>query len=179
MYKFLFSFICCFSLSLLSFNLIGQVKSTDAFKQFLPSGYVIQDQIFGDLNNDQVNDCVLLIKGTNAENIVESNSGEKLDRNRRGLVVLINRNNKYEVVVKNYQCFSSENEDGGIYFPPELSIDIKKNKLNVHYAHGRYGYWQYMFRYQNAGFELIGRNSRNLFGLKYCPFGRQILSKFL
>jgi hypothetical protein len=161
MYKIIFSFICFFSLSVHSFNLKGQVKSPDFFKQFLPSGYIIQVQIFGDLNNDQVNDCVLLIKGTDNANIVETDSGEKLDRNRRGIVVLLNRNNKYEVVAKNYQCFSSENEDGGVYFPPELTIEIKKNKLNVHYAHGRYGYWQYMFRYQNANFELIGYDISN------------------
>ena len=46
-------------------------------------------------------------------------------------------------------------------YPVSSSIEIKKNKLNVHYAHGRYGYWQYMFRYQNADFELIGYDISN------------------
>ena len=31
---------------------------------------------------------------------------------------------------------SSENEDGGVCFAPELWLEIKNNVLDVHYAHG-------------------------------------------
>jgi hypothetical protein len=63
------------------------------------------------------------------------------------------------VVTKNYDCFSSGNEDGGVYFAPELSIEIDKGNLYIHYSHGRYGYWRYTFRLQNSDFELIGYDS--------------------
>lgn len=34
------------------------------------------------------------------------------------------------------------------------SLEINKGKLYVHYAHGRYGYWRYTFRFRNRDFEL-------------------------
>jgi hypothetical protein len=86
--------------------------------------------------------------------------------------VLLNRKGKYEIAVKNYNCFSSENEDGGVYMPPDLSVEIKKNNLCVHYGHGRYGYWRYTFRFQNSDFELIGYDSgdRSSFESDYVTF---------
>ena len=53
-------------------------------------------------------------------------------------------------------CFSSDNEDGGVYFAPELTVEIKKGNLLINYDHGRYGSWKYTFRYQKNNFELIG-----------------------
>lgn len=123
---------------------------------FLPLGYTIFEKIFGDLNKDGVEDCVLMIKGTDINKIITDENHGRLDRNRRGVIVLFNMNGRYELVVGNYDCFSSESEDGGVYYAPELSIEINKGNLYVHYAHGRYGYWKYTFRFQNSGFELIG-----------------------
>ncbi len=123
---------------------------------FVPKGYVIFEQIKGDLNNDGIDDCVLIIKGTDKSKFVMHETFGELDRNRRGIIVLFNKKDYYELVAKNYDCFSSENEDGGLYFAPELSIKIEKGKLYLHYGHGRYGYWRYTFRHQNSDFELIG-----------------------
>lgn len=137
-------------------TVFGQVKQKQNPSDFLPKGYVIFEKINGDLNKDGVEDCVLIIKGTDTSKIITDEYRGKLDRNRRGIIVLFDKNDHYELAVKNYNCFSSENEDGGVYFPPELSIEIKKGNLLVHYGHGRYGYWQYTFRYQNSNFKLIG-----------------------
>jgi hypothetical protein len=123
---------------------------------FLPKGFVVFEKINGDLNKDGVEDCVLIIKGTDKNQVLTDEYRGQLDRNRRGIIVLFNKNDHYELAVKNYDCFSSENEDGGGYFAPELSIEIKKGNLIVHYGHGRYGNWKYTFRYQNSDFELIG-----------------------
>lgn len=126
---------------------------------FIPKGYVIFDTIYGDLNKDGSEDCALVIKGTDKSKVIKDDYRGQLDRNRRGIIVLFNKNNSYELAVKNYDCFSSENEDGGVYFAPELSVEIEKGKLNIHYGHGRYGYWSYTFRFQNNDFELIGYDS--------------------
>ncbi len=123
---------------------------------FIPKNYVSFDTIYGDLNKDGLEDCVLIIKGTDKSKIIEHEYRGKLDRNRRGIIVLFNKNKGYELAVENYDCFSSENEEGGVYFAPELSVEIDKAKLHVSYGHGRYGYWSYMFRFQNNDFELIG-----------------------
>jgi len=135
----------------------GKKNPTD----FLPKGFVIFQKITGDLNKDGLEDCVLIIKGTDKNQIISDEYRGQLDRNRRGIIVLFNKGGQFELAVTNYNCFSSENEDGGVYFPPELSIEIRNGNLFIHYAHGRYGYWQYNFRYQNSDFELIGYEARN------------------
>jgi len=123
---------------------------------FLPRGYVMFDTITGDLNKDGVEDCILMIKGTDKTKIIDHEYRGRLDRNRRGIIVLLNNNNGYEVAVKNYDCFSSENEEGGVYYAPELDIEVNKGNLLVNYRHGRYGYWFYTFRLKNNDMELIG-----------------------
>ncbi|MCF6350849.1 MAG: hypothetical protein L3J23_07455 [Flavobacteriaceae bacterium] len=120
--------------------------------EFLPEGYVIFEKIYGDLNKDGLEDCVIIIKKT-----------EKKD-NRRGIIVIFNKNDNYELAAKNDNCFSSENENGGVYFPPELSINIKKGNLYIQYSHGRYGYWKYTFKFQDPYFKLIGYDSSDNYG---------------
>lgn len=124
--------------------------------EFIPNGYELFSRTEGDLNKDGKPDVVLMIKGTDKSKWVDDEYRGRLDRNRRGLIILFKRDGGYELIAENDECFSSENEDGGVYYAPELSLEINKNTLVLHYAHGRYGYWQYIFRYQNNDFELIG-----------------------
>jgi len=145
-----------FLIIILTTTVFGQVKLTQKQTDFLPNGYVVFEKINGDLNNDGVDDSVLIIKGTDKNQIIQDEYRGLLDRNRRGIIVLFNQKDHYELAVKNYNCFSSENEDGGGYYAPELSVEIKNGNLYVHYEHGRYGYWEYTFRFQNSYFELIG-----------------------
>lgn len=131
---------------------------------YIPKGMVLFDKVSGDLNKDGIADLVLMIKGTDKSNFVQDEYHGELDRNRRGILVLLKHKDGYELVSKNPDCFSSENEEGGVYFPPELSLDIRKGNLYVEYRHGRYGYWTYTFRYQNGDFELIGYDSTSSHG---------------
>ena len=137
------------------YDVADQKRITD----FIPKGYKIFEKISGDLNKDGLDDCVLIIKATRKDGFERDYEGKLIDRNRRGIIVLFSEEKGYKVAVKNYNCFSSENEDGGVYFAPYLSIDIRNSKLFVHYAHGRYGYWEYCFRYQDSDFMLIGYES--------------------
>lgn len=133
----------------------AQIKQRNA-SDFLPKGFVVVNTIKGDLNKDGAEDCVFIIKSTDKNQIITNESGERLDRNRRGIIVLFKKGNQFELATKNHKCFSSENEDGGVYFAPELSVNIKKGNLIIYYSHGRYGYWSYTFRFQNSDFQLIG-----------------------
>lgn len=135
-------------------NAVTLVKKD--LREFLPAGFILFDSAAGDLNKDGIADQVLIIKGTDKKNVVKDEYKGVLDRNRRGIIVLFNNSGNYEVAVKNYDCFSSENEDGGVYFAPELSVTIGNGKLFINYGHGRYGDWTYTFRYQNGDFEQIG-----------------------
>lgn len=128
---------------------------------FIPEGYTEFSKQFEDLNKDGQDDCIIMIKKVDPSNIVINDFDEEVDRNRRGIIVLFKNGNNYELVLKNYSCFASENEDGGVYFAPELSLEFERGNLIIHYAHGRYGYWRYIFRYQNANFELIGYDESN------------------
>lgn len=131
---------------------------------FIPKGFVVFEKFYGDLNNDGLDDCVIVIKGTDSTNVVLNRFDEKVDKNRRGILVLFKTEEGYQLADENLNCFSSENEDGGVYFPPDLWIVINDEKLYLQYGHGRYGYWEYAFRYQNSNFELIGFDSSSNFG---------------
>ncbi len=138
---------------------IAQPLTKQNPKEFIPTGYVLFSSVEGDLNGDGVKDKVLMIKDTDKAGFVVNDFGERVDRNRRGIIVLFKKNNVYELALKSIDCFASENEDGGVYFAPELSLEINKGNLYVNYGHGRYGYWKYTFRYRNSDFYLIGYDS--------------------
>lgn len=142
-------------------TLFAQTKPGKELAAFIPKGYVLFEQVSGDLNKDGLADKVLVIKGTDKSKVIQDEYRGTLDRNRRGIIVLLNKKDHYELAVKNYDCFSSENEDGGVYFAPELSVEIKKGNLYIKYGHGRYGYWFYTFRLKDADFELIGYDESN------------------
>ena len=139
-------------------NAFGQAipKTAKSPTEFVPAGYVVFEEIQGDLNKDDQADHVFIIKETKRANFVKNTFGNEVDRNRRGIIIAFKNNDQYELVLENRDCFSSENEEGGVYFAPELSVSIDKGNLFVLYDHGRYGHWGYNFRYQNADFELIG-----------------------
>ena len=146
------------------------IKHSNAQKNIpvdlIPKGYVLFEEYSGDLNNDDRKDYVLIIKNTKEEEIVKNRFGDVIDRNRRGVVIILTKDNEYEKVVENKDCFSSENEDGGVYMPPELWINIEDNKLKIHYGHGRYGYWEYIFKNLESDFKLIGYESSESNGPK-------------
>lgn len=141
-----------------------QQKDQIKYKAYIPEKYVLFEAIPGDLNKDGVQDLVLIVKGTDPKQWVNHEYKGKLDRNRRGIIVLLNEQGIYKKLMQNLSAFSSENEDGGVYFAPELWIEIKKGLLNVHYGHGRYGYWNYSFRLHNQDLRLIGYDSSSNHG---------------
>jgi len=132
--------------------------------EFIPEGYVQFDSYVGDLNDDGEDDCVLIIKKVDQNNIVTNRFDEVVDRNRRGIIVLLQDESGYQLADKNYDCFTSENEDGGVYFAPELWIEVENGNLRVHYGHGRYGDWRYVFRFQDGSFKLIGYDESSNYG---------------
>lgn len=129
------------------------------YQAYIPEKYVLFEAVEGDLNKDAKNDLVLIVKSTDPKQWVMDEYRGKLDRNRRGLIVLLNENGKYKKLLQNLSCFSSENEDGGVYFAPDLMLGIEKNKLLVNYGHGRYGWWGYSFRVEGNDLRLIGYES--------------------
>lgn len=131
----------------------------ESIARLVPNDYILTESIQGDLNGDRIKDHILIVKGTKKNDIVKNNSNETVDRNRRGIVIALSNSNEHQVTLKNVDCFSSENEDGGAYYSPELFVETKNGNLKISYLHGRYGYQSYTFRFQNSDFELIGFDS--------------------
>ena len=113
---------------------------------FLPESFVLFEKVLGDLNKDGLEDCILVVKGTQKEMIIQDEYLGELDRNRRGIIILIHNKDGYELALKNINCFASEHEDGGAYYAPELSVYVRKGNLYVSYEHGKYGDWSYTLK---------------------------------
>lgn len=148
----------------LSAEKVQRQKASSQYKAYLPAKYTVFEAVQGDLNKDGLKDVVLIVKATDPKQWVTDEYRGKLDRNRRGVIVLLNTKGRYQKVVQNLSLFSSENEDGGVYFAPELVPSIEKGLLKLHYAHGRYGYWAYQFRLEGRDMRLIGYDSSDNFG---------------
>ena len=140
----------------LSIEQAQQQKDQKKYQAYIPENFVLFEVVQGDLNKDAKNDLVLIVKATDPKAWVRDGYRGDLDRNRRGIIVLLNKNGKYQKILQNLSAFSSENEEGGVYFAPELVPSIEKGILNLHYAHGRYGYWTYRFRLEGQDMRLIG-----------------------
>jgi len=119
----------------------------------VPAGYTITEEIKGDLNKDGLEDYVFIIKGTKKDDDCRENGQ---DCSLRGIMVVFSKGGRYELALENRDCFASEDRNGGVYYPPDLSVSVKKGNLYIGFDHGRYGSWSYTFRYQNSDFELIG-----------------------
>lgn len=122
----------------------------------VPAGFVVVERVLGDLNRDDLEDVVLVVKATARTGHVFDEWHGWQDRNRRGLIIAFREGDRFRKVLENRKCFSSENEDGGLDFPPELSVKIKGGSLLMHYEYFRYGHWTYKFQFRNNDFEMIG-----------------------
>ena len=120
----------------------------------IPEGYVLTDSIGGDLTSDGINEFALMISEDDDSNVTENEYGDPVNNNRRGILIFSQVNEKTELLSQNLSCFSASQSDG-MYMAPELYVEISDNTLIVNYANGRYGYWNYTFKYQNSAFELI------------------------
>ena len=131
---------------------------------FIPEGFILYSKATGDLNKDGLDDYILMIKGTKKDRVINHEYRGELDRNRRGIIVLFKDKGSYKLALRNDTCFSSDNEEGGVYYAPELEISTDHGKLFVDYNHGRYGSWQYTFQYRNSEFQLIGYEASENYG---------------
>ena len=133
----------------------------NAQEKINPANFSLENQtvttvVTGDLNKDGIDDYVYLVKGMDPKYVVQSDLMGLVDRNRRGIVILLSNGGDYELGVQNIGCFSSELEEPSNYYQPELDFIIERSILKGHFAHGRYGYWRYLFRYEDGAFKLIG-----------------------
>ena len=141
-------------------------KMLAAVKASLPKQTALYDAIKGNLNKDGIEDVAVVTQETFKDKFLtfsdscdESTKDDKwcqiVNKNRRGIVILLSNGDKYEAVVTKRDIFESPNEDGGAYFPPELAIETKNSELKFFYSYGKYGYWEYVFALDGKDFRLV------------------------
>ena len=139
------------------------------FLRFVPDSMAIESVIISDFKDEEIEKSwILITKDVNAKDYEEAEEDDDTgfwnaenpycrDHGRRGFVVLFKyKSGEYYKAVEDYYCLDSGEEDGGVYFPPECSIDLDEDgRLNIHYGHGRYGFWGCTFVYMNGEFKYV------------------------
>ena len=135
--------------------------------EFIPKGWKEISNTSGDLNNDKLKDTIIVIEKEDKKNI-KKNDGlgpDYLNLNPRILLILFKqKDGTYTLVSKNDKDFisSPNSEDEPTLEDTFNGISIKNNTLiinfNYFYSAGSWGTSKtnYIFRYQNNDFELIG-----------------------
>ena len=163
-----------YSLNLLALNFPEKATKVE---DFIPKGWKKFIVKKGDLNKDKIDDIVLLIQKNDPKNFRNAESGymympiENADFNPIIVLVLLkDTNSQYNLVAKNDKGFivsegkAHEEVLEELYSPnfdEDLSdsISIKNNTLRIHtfyeFVRGMSS-TEYVFRYQNNRFELIG-----------------------
>ncbi|RNL50707.1 hypothetical protein [Pedobacter jejuensis] len=143
---------------------------------FVPAKWKLIAQAKGDLNKDGLEDCALVIENTNPENLLSNKDklgGDTLNVNPRYLLVIFKKSNGiYELATKNTSFIPPANSEESPCltdpFAENGGIEINKGLLSVHlqnfYSCGAWEVYNfdYIFRYQNQQFELIGYNKSSM-----------------
>lgn len=134
-------------------------------EDFVPKHWSAIMKVDGDLNKDSLADTALIVEQENPENISVTEYNDTLNTNPRALLVLFKQENgTYKLAAKNDKGFIEPPKENSSLLDPlgEGDINIKNNTLRLNFQYFfSAGSWyitnvEYVFRYQNSHFELIG-----------------------
>jgi len=156
-----------------SFNLfaLNFPKKANKIEDFIPKGWKSIVVKKGDLNKDKIDDVVLVIQKDDAKNFEKSEDNTIFNYNPIAILVLFkDKNSQYNLISKNDNGFIVSKDKALVeeletLSSPDLdddlskSINIKNDTLRLltrsEYVKGA-RVTEYIFRYQNNKFELIG-----------------------
>ena len=134
-------------------------------EDFVPKHWSTIMKVDGDLNKDSLADTALIVEQENPNNISITEYNDTLNTNPRALLVLFKQENgTYKLAAKNDKGFIEPPKESSSLLDPlgEGDINIKNNTLRLRFQYFfSAGSWyitnvEYVFRYQNNHFELIG-----------------------
>ena len=134
-------------------------------EDFVPKHWSAIMKVDGDLNKDSLADTALIVEQENPNNISITEYNDTLNTNPRALLVLFKQENgTYKLAAKNDKGFIEPPKENSSLLDPlgEGDINIKNNTLRLKFQYFfSAGSWyitnvEYVFRYQNSHFELIG-----------------------
>ena len=156
-----------------SFNLfaLNFPKKANKIEDFIPKGWKSVVVKKGDLNTDKIDEVVLVIQIDDAKNFEKSEDNTIFNYNPIAILVLFkDKNSQYNLISKNDNGFIVSKDKALVeeletLSSPDLdddlskSINIKNDTLRLltrsEYVKGA-RVTEYIFRYQNNKFELIG-----------------------
>ena len=165
---------------LCSFNLLAEnfPQKANKVEDFIPKGWKSVVVKKGDLNKDKIDDVVLVIQKDDAKNFEKSEDNTIFNYNPIAILVLFkDKNSQYNLISKNENGFIVSKDKALVeeletLSSPDLdddlskSINIKNDTLRLltrsEYVKGA-RVTEYIFRYQNNRFELIGLENQNIF----------------
>ena len=153
-----------------------KIKSIAAkTSDFVPVGWILIKVAKGDLNKDGLDDVALVIENTDPRNFISNTdklSGDTLNLNPRLVLVAFKKGDNYELAATNTVFIPSQNSQENPCledpFGENGSLEITKGLLSLHFQNFySCGAWEiynfdYIFRYQNQKFELIGYNKSSM-----------------
>ncbi len=131
-------------------------KFTEAAKlsEIIPDGYSIKDSVSGNLNNDQYNDLIMVLKRTDEDSLALINESTV----KREMIILYGMANGYSVIARNMNAVYCVN-CGGVMGDPYEGISIENQTITISHYGGSVERWG-----------LVSTFSKN-------PVGTWILSK--
>jgi hypothetical protein len=173
-------------------------QSTDA-AGFVPSGWVLEKSVKGDLNADGIEDLVLILREADPQKVityksevwVEPDNPNVIDTNRRILVVAFGTGTPsgYTQVLVDAILIPPEepehpNEQPGLPYDPLRDISITRNALRISIRSASErdwggGFTMYTFRYETGCFRLIGLDEQNFPSCKGCDPEARYSANFL
>lgn len=145
-------------------------EDVSKFEDYVPAGSKLLSATTGDLNSDGKDDAVLVVEKNDPANR-KQNLGlgpSELNLNPRRLLILFQKENDYQTVLSTDKFLPAENDEESSCLADPLGdsggVEISKGVLKI-----TLGYWlscgswstsreEYLFRYENARFRLIGHN---------------------
>jgi hypothetical protein len=146
------------------------VRTGPSPEAFVPAGWRIETKLSGDLNGDGRDDIFLILRGNDPRNIIDARGQggpEKFDTNPRILAVAFaGAAGGYDLALENHTLiarttYTGEQDPLDPNGVQEGGIEIKNGTLVVTLAYfgGNMGRKTFTFRFEKAGFKLIGFDS--------------------
>ena len=113
----------------------NQIPLPKQLLKFIPEGYTVLDTAMGDLNFDQFQDLILVLKPIGEDTAMDATGYD------RPLIILLGHaDNTYSLAARNdhvVYCFQC----GGLFGDPYDGVEIKKGFFTVHHFGGSNDRW--------------------------------------
>ena len=162
---FLLFVLCSYTVSAQAFKYPTLNPQGRSIKSLLPPQWKVIDSVYGDLNNDNLEDLALIIEfyaAVKENRAYGDNTTELITevQKPRILAVYFRSGRNYKLATQNNN-FVLRSEEGGVMGDPLRPLSINGNKLHLAFEGGGNWRWKlhYTFKYLNRDWQLTNANN--------------------